>query len=72
MNAIAQALEQAQASTREGIQSALSSSDFSAPGVVQPVKFLPSGDRDGRLIMVEVQPANPSRSGTGYDFVPVN
>jgi branched-chain amino acid transport system substrate-binding protein len=71
MNAIAQALEQAQASTREGIQSALSSSDFSAPGVVQPVKFLPSGDRDGRLIMVEVQPANPSRSGTGYDFVPV-
>ena len=70
MNAIAQALEQA--SSREGIQSALSSSDFSAPGVVQPVKFLPSGDRDGRLIMVEVQPANPSRSGTGYDFVPVN
>lgn len=70
MNAIAQALEQNP--TRKGVQNALSSNDFSAPGVVQPIKFLPSGDRDGRLIMVEVQPANKSRSGTGYDFVPVN
>jgi branched-chain amino acid transport system substrate-binding protein len=69
MNTIAEALEQA--STREEIQDVLSSSNFSAPGVVQPVEFLPSGDRDGRLMMVEVQPANPSRSGTGYDFVPV-
>ncbi|MDR9405408.1 MAG: receptor ligand binding family protein, partial [Halothece sp. Uz-M2-17] len=70
MNAIAQAIEQNP--SREGIQNALSSSGFSAQGVVQPVKFLPSGDRDGRLMMVEVQPANPSRSGTGYDFVPIN
>ncbi|WP_171814887.1 ABC transporter substrate-binding protein [Halothece sp. PCC 7418] len=70
MNAIAQAIEQNP--SREGLQNALSSSGFSAPGVIQPIKFLPSGDRDGRLIMVEVQPANPSRSGTGYDFVPVN
>jgi len=69
MNAIAQAL--AQDPTRRGIQNALSGSRFSAPGVMQPVKFLPSGDRDGQLIMVEVQPTNPSRSGTGYDFVPV-
>ncbi|MFP4134490.1 MAG: ABC transporter substrate-binding protein [Halothece sp.] len=69
MNAIAQALEQNP--TREGIKEALSDSDFSAEGVVEPVEFLPSGDRDGRLIMVEVQPANPSRSGTGYDFVPI-
>ena len=70
MNAIAQAIEKNP--TRGGIQNALSSSGFSAPGVVQPVKFLPSGDRDGRLMMVEVQPASPSRSGTGYDFVPIN
>ncbi|MDR9405409.1 MAG: ABC transporter substrate-binding protein [Halothece sp. Uz-M2-17] len=70
MSAIAQALEQNP--TREGVQNALSSNGFSAEGVLQPIKFLPSGDRDGRLIMVEVQPANPSRSGTGYDFVPVN
>ena len=70
MNAIAQALEQNP--TREGIQQALSSNTFSASGVVQPIRFLPSGDRDGRLMMVEVQPANPSRSGTGYDFVPIN
>ena len=70
MSAIAQALEQNP--TREGIKNALSNRDFSAEGVVQPVEFLPSGDRDGRLMMVEVQPANPSRSGTGYDFVPIN
>ena len=70
LNAIAQAIEQNP--TRDGIQNALTRPNFSAPGVVQPVKFLPSGDRDGRLMMVEVQPANPSRSGTGYDFVPIN
>ncbi len=69
MSAIAQAL--AQDPTRRGIQNTLSSNNFSAPGVVQPVQFLPSGDRDGQLIMVEVQPTNPSRSGTGYDFVPL-
>lgn len=70
MSAIAQALEQNP--TRKGVQQALSSGGFSAPGVVQPVQFLPSGDRDGRLMMVEVQRANPSRSGTGYDFVPIS
>jgi len=70
MSAIAQAL--AQDPTRKGIQNTLSSNNFSAPGVVQPVQFLPSGDRDGQLIMVEVQPANPSRSGTGYDFLPLS
>jgi len=70
MSAIAQAIEQNL--SRDGIQKALASPDFSAPGVVQPIKFLPSGDRDGRLMLVEVQPANPSRSGTGYDFVPIN
>jgi len=69
MSAIAQAL--AQDPTRRGIQNTLSRNNFSAPGVVQPVEFLLSGDRDGQLIMVEVQPTNPSRSGTGYDFVPL-
>ena len=68
LNAIAQALSQNP--TREGIQEALSNSDFSASGVMQPIQFLPSGDRDGKLIMVQVQRRNPSRSGTGYDFVP--
>ena len=70
MNAIIAALKQTP--TREGIQNTLASSGFTASGVVEAVKFLPSGDRNGDLIMVEVQPANPSRSGTGYDFVPVN
>ncbi|QDZ38988.1 ABC transporter substrate-binding protein [Euhalothece natronophila Z-M001] len=69
LNAIAEALEQDP--TREGIRNALASDNFSAEGVVQPVRFLPSGDRDGQLTLVEVQPADPSRSGTGYDFVPL-
>ena len=70
MNAIIAALQQTP--TRGGIQNTLASNGFSAPGVMESVKFLPSGDRNGDLMMVEVQPANPSRSGTGYDFVPVN
>jgi len=72
MSAIAQGLEQSPNPSRESLKQALSAKDFSAPGVVEPVEFLPSGDRDGELIMVEVQPRNPSRSGTGYDFVPVD
>jgi len=71
MSAIAQAIEQTSNLTRESLQDSLASNGFSAPGVIQPVKFLPSGDRDGRVIMVEVQRTNSSRSGTGYDFVPV-
>jgi len=72
MSAIAQGLKRLQEDpTREGLKQALSAKDFSAPGVVEPVEFLPSGDRDGELIMVEVQPRDDSRSGTGYDFVPI-
>jgi len=70
MSAIGEAM--AQQSTRKGIQQVLSSSNFSAPGVVEPVKFRPSGNRDGELMMVEVQAKQSSRSGTGYDFVPVD
>ncbi len=70
MTAIGYAM--AQQPTREGIQQALSSSNFSAPGVVERIQFRPNGDRDGELMMVEVQATRSSRSGTGYDFVPID
>jgi branched-chain amino acid transport system substrate-binding protein len=38
-------------------------------GASGTVRFLPSGDRDGANVLVQVQPG--SLSGTGYDFVPL-
>ncbi|MCA1993251.1 MAG: ABC transporter substrate-binding protein [Coleofasciculus sp. S288] len=58
--------------TRAGIQQALSASDFSAMGSAKAMRFLSSGDVNSPVQMVKVSPANPSRSGTGYDFVPVS
>lgn len=55
--------------TREGVERALKSRSFSAPGATGTVRFLPSGDRSqaSQLVVVEAG----SRSGYGYDFVPV-
>jgi branched-chain amino acid transport system substrate-binding protein len=58
--------------TRSGIQQALSASDFSATGSARTIRFLASGDVNSPVQMVRISPANPSRSGTGYDFVPVS
>jgi branched-chain amino acid transport system substrate-binding protein len=58
--------------TRSGIQQALSASDFSAAGSARTIQFLPTGDVNSPVQMVKISPANPSRSGTGYDFVPVS
>jgi branched-chain amino acid transport system substrate-binding protein len=56
--------------SRQGIQKALSSPTFTAPGASGNVRFLPSGDRNQSVQLVIVQPGE--RSGFGYDFVPVN
>jgi branched-chain amino acid transport system substrate-binding protein len=56
--------------SRQGIQKALSSPTFTAPGASGNVRFLPSGDRNQPVQLVIVQPGE--RSGFGYDFVPVN
>ena len=53
--------------TRQELQKVLSSPAFSVNGATGTIKFLPSGDRDGKSILVKVQP-----SGTGYDFVRLN
>lgn len=55
--------------TRDGVQQALSTSNFSAEGASGKVRFLPSGDRNQGVQLVKIEPG--SRSGFGYDFVPV-
>ena len=57
--------------TREGVAAALAASDFQVEGATSPVRFLPrTGDRNQPFQLVEVVMGN--RSGTGYDFVPVD
>ncbi len=55
--------------TRAGVAAALASSGFTAEGATDSVSFFPSGDRNQPSQLVEVVPGN--RSGSGYDFVPV-
>jgi len=55
--------------TRLGVQQILSSSDFSTTGASGTIRFLPSGDRNAPVQLVNIVPG--SRSGTGYDFVPL-
>lgn len=55
--------------TRAGIQQALLSPDFTTPGASGNIRFLPSGDRNAPVQLVQVVPGK--RSGTGYDFVPL-
>lgn len=55
--------------TRQGVQQALSSSDFTGEGAAGVIRFLPSGDRNQTVQLVKIVPG--SRSSFGYDFVPV-
>ncbi|WP_414529994.1 ABC transporter substrate-binding protein [Nodularia chucula] len=55
--------------TREGVQQALLSPDFTASGAAGTVRFLPSGDRSAGVQLVTIVPGERSR--TGYDFEPV-
>ncbi|MEG3913368.1 caspase family protein [Microcoleus sp. w2-18bC1] len=58
---------------RKEIAKILHSNTFHAQGAVEPVQFLPSGDRDGNIIELVkiVKPTSKSRSGYDYEFVPV-
>ncbi|MBE9063059.1 ABC transporter substrate-binding protein [cf. Phormidesmis sp. LEGE 11477] len=58
-----------QGATREDIATILAMPDFSASGATETVRFLPTGDRNQPSQLVEVVPGN--RSGTGFDYVPV-
>jgi branched-chain amino acid transport system substrate-binding protein len=55
--------------TRESVQQELASPDFTATGAAGAIRFLPSGDRNQAVQLVKIEPG--SRSGFGYDFVPV-
>jgi branched-chain amino acid transport system substrate-binding protein len=54
--------------SREQLQQTMTNPAFVAEGATSVVRFLPSGDRNLKGILVEVQPGK--KSGTGYDFVP--
>lgn len=53
--------------SREQLQKTLSNSGFSFNGATGPIQFLPSGDRQGKGLLIKIQPGKDS--GTGYDFV---
>ena len=56
--------------SREGVRTALHEADFLADGATGDVHFLPSGDRNRAAQLVQIQPG--SRSGLGFDFVPID
>jgi branched-chain amino acid transport system substrate-binding protein len=56
-----------QSTTREGLQQALKSPSFSAMGASEEVRFLPTGDRAGKPILVQVKLGG----NTGYNFAPL-
>jgi branched-chain amino acid transport system substrate-binding protein len=56
-----------QSNTRFGLQQALRNTSFSTPGSREDVKFLPTGDRAGKPILVQVKQGG----STGYNFVPL-
>jgi len=55
--------------SREGVQQALSASDFSTAGAAGDIKFLPSGDRNRAVQLVTIKAGK--RTSFGYEFVPV-
>jgi branched-chain amino acid transport system substrate-binding protein len=55
--------------TRQGIQQSLSNSSFELQGATGTIRFLASGDRNQPMQLTTIEPG--SRSGYGYDFVPV-
>lgn len=56
--------------TRNGIQQVLSNPAFVTQGAGRPVKFLPSGDREGTVQLVQVRPGTAG-SPLKYQFQPL-
>lgn len=65
--AIVEGLELESNPSRQQLQANVANSDFAFTGATGIVKFLPSGDRNLKGVLVKVQSGN--QSGTGYDFV---
>ncbi|MGK7874442.1 MAG: ABC transporter substrate-binding protein [Xenococcaceae cyanobacterium] len=58
-----------QGNTREELQKALSSEDFSVEGATGTFKFDEAGDRQGEVYLLRIESDSNSSNGTGYDFV---
>ena len=54
---------------RSTLAQTLAQADFQVMGATGSVQFTPSGDRNGSVVLLTVQPG--SISGTGFDFVPI-
>ncbi|TVQ05621.1 MAG: hypothetical protein EA368_18980 [Leptolyngbya sp. DLM2.Bin27] len=54
---------------RTALGQAMAGQGFAASGATGAISFLPSGDRNATVLLVKVEPG--SRSGTGFDFVPL-
>jgi branched-chain amino acid transport system substrate-binding protein len=68
--ALGQALDQAK--TRDEVQQALRQASFSAVGAGDAVRFDPqTGDRVLPIQLLQIKASQPSRSGTGFDFMPL-
>lgn len=67
--ALIEAIKRDRNPTRQSVQKALSASDFSAKGASGTIRFLSSGDRIGKIQLVEVRPDQKSK--TGYNFFPL-
>jgi len=67
--ALIEAIKRDRNPTRQSVQKALSAPDFVANGASGTIRFLSSGDRIGKIQLVEVRPDQKSK--TGYNFFPL-
>jgi branched-chain amino acid transport system substrate-binding protein len=58
-----------QSPSKTGVQQALLAPNFAAQGASGAIRFLPSGDRNQGVQLVEI--VRGARTGFGYDFVPL-
>jgi branched-chain amino acid transport system substrate-binding protein len=56
--------------SRNGIQRVLAQANFMASGATEPVRFMPSGDRQGGVRLMTVAPLR-SGSRVLYEFKPI-
>lgn len=60
-----------QSPTRNGIRSILAKPDFISPGGIHPFSFSTEGDRETKIALMKVTPAQPKAKVKQYKFQPV-
>jgi branched-chain amino acid transport system substrate-binding protein len=66
---VLEALVQTGAKSRANMATRLAAGGVTATGVTGAITFLPSGDRNGQVVLVKIE--SGTRSKTGFDFVPL-